>query len=100
VAEQAANYQPRKSIRQQSQQAAAIREQQAPLRKREKQLERDIDKINNELSKIEALLADSALYDDENKEKLTEALQQQGELKAQLADTEEAWLEVLEQLGA
>jgi ATP-binding cassette subfamily F protein 3 len=86
--------------RQQRQQAAAIREQQAPLRKREKQLERDIDKINNELSKIEALLADSALYDDENKEKLTEALQQQGELKAQLADTEEAWLEVLEQLGA
>jgi ATP-binding cassette subfamily F protein 3 len=51
------------------------------------------------LGKIEALLADSALYDDENKAKLTKALQQQGDLKTELAKTEEAWLEVLEQLG-
>ena len=70
------------------------------LRKREKQLERDIEKINKQLIKIEELLADSALYDDENKAKLTKALQQQGDLKTELAKTEEAWLEVLEQLGA
>jgi ATP-binding cassette subfamily F protein 3 len=86
--------------KQQRQQAAAIREQKAPLRKREKQLERDIDRLNAELGKIEALLADSALYDDENKAKLTKALQQQGDLKTELAKTEEVWLEVLEQLGA
>ena len=85
--------------KQQRQQAAAIREQKAPLRKREKQLERDIDRLNKELGKIEVLLADSALYDDENKAKLTKALQQQGDLKTELAKTEEAWLEVLEQLG-
>jgi len=63
------------------------------------QLERDIDRLNKDLDKIEVLLADNALYDDENKAKLTRALQQQGDLKTELTKTEEAWLEVLEQLG-
>jgi hypothetical protein len=34
------------------------------------------------------------------KANLTKALQQQGDLKTELAKTEEVWLEVLEQLGA
>lgn len=81
------------------QEAAAKREAQAPLRKREKQLEREIDKLNSELNGLEELLADSALYDDANKTRLTDALQKQGDLKSQLSEKEEAWMEIMEQLS-
>ena len=80
------------------QEAAAKREREAPLRKREKQLERKIDDLNSELRSLETQLSDSTLYDDSNKKQLTDLLQRQGELKIQLADLEEAWIEVLEQL--
>lgn len=85
--------------KQQRQEAAAKREAQAPLRKREKQLERDIDKLNTELQKLEDLLADSELYDDANKAKLTETLQKQGDMKSKLSIAEEEWMEIIEQLS-
>ena len=80
------------------QEAAAKREREAPMRKREKQLGRKIDDLNNELQSLETQLSDSTLYDDTNKKQLKDLLQRQGELKTQLADIEEAWMEVLEQL--
>ena len=80
------------------QEAAAKREREAPLRKREKQLECKIDDFNSELRSLETQLSDSTLYDDSNKKQLTDLLQRQGELKIQLANLEEAWIEVLEQL--
>ena len=80
------------------QEAAAKREREAPLRKREKQLELKIDDLNSELQSLETQLSDSTLYDDSNKKQLKDLLQRQGELKTQLADIEEAWMEVLEQL--
>ncbi len=80
------------------QEAAAKREREAPLRKREKQLERKIEDLNSELRSLETQLSDSTLYDDSNKKQLTNLLQRQGELKIQLADLEEAWIEVLDQL--
>ena len=80
------------------QEAAAKREREAPLRKREKQLERKIDDLNSELRSLETQLSDSTLYDVSNKKQLTDLLQRQGELKIQLANLEEAWIEVLEQL--
>ena len=80
------------------QEAAAKREREAPLRKREKQLERKIEDFNSELRSLETQLSDSTLYDDSNKKQLTDLLRRQGELKIQLADLEEAWIEVLEEL--
>ena len=80
------------------QEAAAKREREAPMRKREKQLERKMDDLNSELQSLETQLSDSTLYDDSNKKQLKDLLQRQGELKTQLADIEEAWMEVLEQL--
>ena len=80
------------------QEAAAKREREAPMRKREKQLECKIDDLNSELQSLETQLSDSTLYDDSNKKQLKDLLQRQGELKTQLADIEEAWMEVLEQL--
>ena len=80
------------------QEAAAKREREAPMRKREKQLERKMDDLNSKLQSLETELSDSTLYDDSNKKQLKDLLQRQGELKTQLADIEEAWMEVLEQL--
>ncbi|MEQ8314907.1 MAG: ATP-binding cassette domain-containing protein [Gammaproteobacteria bacterium] len=91
---------PKLDKKQQRQEAAAKREQQAPLRKQEKQLEREIDKINKALKKLEEQLADSSLYDDANKTKLTEILQKQGELKSELAEIEEDWMEIMEKLAS
>ena len=90
---------PKLDKKQQRQQAAARREELAPLRKQEKQLERQIDKLNASLKEIEEHLSDSSLYEEANKGKLTEMLQQQGELKSLLAETEEEWMEIMEQLA-
>lgn len=82
----------------QRQQAAAKRDAQAPLRKQEKQLASEIDKLNTVLSKIETALSDSSMYEAEQKTKLSEMLQQQGELKSRLATAEEQWMDLLERL--
>ena len=50
------------------------------------------------LAKIEDKLTDESLYDDTRKNDLTELLQQQGQVKSQLEETEEQWLEAQERL--
>ncbi len=90
---------PKLDKKQQRQDAAAKREAQAPLRKKERQLEREIDKLNASLKTIEADLSDGGMYEERNKSKLTEVLQHQGELRTKLAETEAAWMEVMEQLS-
>ena len=95
---QASNTSHKLDKKQLRQEAAAKREREAPLRKREKQLEHKIDDINNELQSLEEKLSDKKLYEDSNKNQLTEILQRRGELITRMADTEEAWMEVLEQL--
>jgi len=84
--------------KEQRQQAAAKREQLAPLKKREKSLEREIDAINKQLKQIEERLGDASLYDEANKTLLKELLAQQGELKSSLAAREDDWLHIQEQL--
>ena len=95
---QASNTSHKLDKKQLRQEAAAKRGREAPLRKREKQLEHKIDDINNELQSLEDKLSDKKLYEDSNKNQLTEILQRRGELITRMADTEEAWMEVLEQL--
>lgn len=82
------------------QQAAAQREQLAPLKRQERAVESDIDTFHNELKKIEVSLADEALYTQGQKSVLSELLQQQGKLKMQLRDREEKWLEIQEEIAA
>lgn len=91
---------PRLDKKEKRQQAAAYREQLAPLKRREKAIESDIDKAHNELKKIEASLADEAIYADAQKSVLSELLQHQGKLKTQLMDREEKWLEIQEEIAA
>jgi ATP-binding cassette subfamily F protein 3 len=86
--------------KEQRQLAAAKRVNMAPLRKREKQLEKSIEVLHNELQVIEESLADPLLYDDDNKSKLKDTLFQQGKLKTQLRGSEEEWLQVQEKIEA
>lgn len=81
------------------QEAANRREKLAPLRKREKKLENEIDKIQEKLQLIETSLAEESLYLEENKSKLNALIQDQGTLKSQLVRQEDEWLRVIEEIG-
>ncbi|HIA59954.1 MAG TPA: hypothetical protein EYO00_08800 [Gammaproteobacteria bacterium] len=84
--------------KEQRQLAAAKRGELAPLRKREKQLERQIDKLQAQLHIIEQSLADESLYSEAQKDSLSEILQKQGQLKSRLAENEELWLSTQEEI--
>ncbi|MDR2212076.1 MAG: ATP-binding cassette domain-containing protein [Pseudomonadales bacterium] len=88
--------------KEQRQQAAQRREQLKPLRDKLKKLEQQLDKDHQRLSALEHQLSDMGLYEDANKAKLAKLLQEQGELKRRLEETEEQWLLVgdeLERMG-
>ena len=82
----------------QRQLAAAKREELAPLRKLVSQCEKDMQKFQQELARIEADLGDETLYTEVRKNDLTKLLQQQGKAKAALQACEEQWLEAQERL--
>ena len=73
-------------------QAAAEREQLAPLRREVRTLEKAIDKLSAELATLEEKLADPALYEDGRRDELTDLLRQQGYCQAELSQAEESWL--------
>lgn len=77
---------------------AELRAQTQPLRKEIEKLEKQMAKWQSQLSEAEALLADSAIYDQSRKADLTVALQRQAESKSALEDVEMAWLDAQEQL--
>ncbi len=75
------------------QEAAARRAQVAPARNAVKKLEQAMEKIQGELARLEARLADSTLYEAARKAELTELLQKRGVLQQQLSEQESEWLE-------
>ena len=81
------------------QQAADRRELLAPLNKKEKRLEVQIEKIQSKLSEIETLLSDESIYLEENKNDLNVLIQEQGMLKSGLVSNEEEWLEIQEEIA-
>ena len=80
--------------KQQRQMAAAQRQQTAHLRKQLQQLEQRMAVLTRELQGLNDQLADPALYDEDNRRKLTGLLQQQGIARQQLGEVEEQWLEL------
>ena len=80
------------SRREQRQQAAARRQQLRPLQQAVNRAEKALEEIGDELSQIQARLADSALYEDRNKGELAAMLQREGELKSRAGELEEEWL--------
>ena len=90
---------PKLDKKEQRQLAAAKREKLAPLKKMERSLESTIDRNQQALDKIEIKLAEETIYDEGNKMLLTELLQKQRQLKVELSEAEEKWLETHEQLA-
>jgi ATP-binding cassette subfamily F protein 3 len=84
----------------QRQQSAAQRQQLKPLTNKLKNLEAQIDKLSAQLGDIENQLGDSGLYEASQRNKLQTLLEQQGKVQQQLADAEENWLAVSEQIEA
>ena len=91
---------PKLDKKEKRQQAADHREKLGPLKKQEKSLEAQIDKLQKRLVTIESSLADEAMYLEENKIELNALIQEQGALKSQLNAAEEQWMEVLEEVGS
>ncbi|WP_370981574.1 ATP-binding cassette domain-containing protein [Agaribacterium sp. ZY112] len=80
------------------QNAAALRKKLQPLNNKIKKLEKQIAEKSEKLQQVEERLADSAVYDDANKDELKTLLQKQAELKSSVDDLEAEWFELSEEL--
>lgn len=77
---------------------AEQRKRLAPLRKEQQSCEKKMDKLSAELSVIEEKMGDTTLYQDSRKAELTDLLQKQAALKAELEEIEMQWMDLTEQL--
>ncbi|RQW61632.1 ABC transporter ATP-binding protein [Vibrio viridaestus] len=84
--------------KEQKRKEAEFRKQTAPLRKDIEKLEQQMDKLNAVLRDAEQELSDSCLYEAENKTKLTQVLSTQAQAKSELEDIEGTWMEKQETL--
>lgn len=79
---------------------AEIRQKVSPLKRKQTKLETDQQKLSERLAELEHLLADSELYDQDNKAKLTTVLTERTSLTQTLEDSEMQWLELQEEIDA
>lgn len=79
------------------QKAAELRNQLRPLKKQIDKLEKQIDKYQKERLQIESELSDTALYEAQQKDKLTDLLKQQGIVTQALEDAELEWMDIQDQ---
>jgi ATP-binding cassette subfamily F protein 3 len=69
-----------------------------PLLKETEQIEKELEKFNDEKSGLDARAAESSLYEIENKNELQTLLKRQAELASLIDTAEMRWLELHEQL--
>ncbi len=84
--------------KEQKRREADFRKQTAPIRKNLVNLEKKMASIGDILMEAETQLSDNALYDAENKAKLTEVLSVQSTNKSALEEVELEWMTLQEQL--
>ena len=84
--------------KQQRKEQAELRKKASPLRKQADKFEIIVQKAQDELTDVEAQLANSDVYQAEHKSKLTELLKHQAKLKQTLEENEMQWLELEEQI--
>ncbi|NVJ50598.1 MAG: ATP-binding cassette domain-containing protein [Gammaproteobacteria bacterium] len=82
----------------QKQLEAQLRQALAPLKKQSDQLERAVNEQQRKLAEIETRMSDPELYNDNQKDTLTQLIADQSKLKAQLEADEERWFEVQQAL--
>ncbi|MBS3803874.1 MAG: ATP-binding cassette domain-containing protein [Oleiphilaceae bacterium] len=79
---------------------ADLRKKISPFRKRQAKLEAALDSLQVSLSKIEDALGSPEIYEEAGKADLRDLLDQQADLKRRMADTEEEWLTLVEEIEA
>lgn len=80
--------------KEQKRREAELRAQLQPLKKSLQKIEQMMDKLSTELKDIENQLADSAIYEQSQKEALNQLLLQQSKLKGELENYEMQWLDI------
>ncbi len=84
--------------KEQKRREAQFRQQIAPLKKQIEKEEKLSERLQKQLDEIEAKLADTAMYSEENKAQLTTLLANQTQVKRQLSEVEASWMENIEAL--
>lgn len=84
--------------KQQKRQAAELRQKLSPLKKQQTKLEKDQQQLSAQLTQIESVLAEPAIYADKEKSRLTELLNERVTFTQQLEESELTWLELQEQI--
>ncbi|GIU19607.1 ABC transporter ATP-binding protein [Shewanella sp. MBTL60-007] len=77
---------------------AELRQKLSPLKKVQTKLEKEQQKANERLKELEEMLADTSLYDADNKAKLTQVLAERTSLTQGLEESEMEWLEIQEEI--
>ncbi|MBO1926688.1 ATP-binding cassette domain-containing protein [Thiomicrorhabdus sp. 6S2-11] len=67
---------------------------------RSRKLEKELDKAQGKLGKLHQKMEDSSLYDDANKDELSQCLQQEADCQALIEALEMEWMEVEETIQA
>ncbi len=99
-AEECAPEEPKTDRRAQKRQEAELRQRLSPLKKRQDKLDKQLATAQQRWETLEARLAQSDIYQEENKAELTELLKERGTLQEQQESLEMAWLELQEQIEA
>ncbi|WOT04646.1 ABC transporter ATP-binding protein [Shewanella youngdeokensis] len=94
----AATAKPVQDKKQQKRLEAELRQKLSPMRKVQIKLEKEQQKANDRLSELEQMLADTSLYEADNKAKLTKVLNERTALTQGLDESEMEWLEVQEEI--
>ena len=84
----------------QRRQAAEQRQRLQPLRARAKRLEAELERLAARKTELQNRLADPTLYQDPRKDELKALLMEQADADQALAEVEEAWLGISEELEA
>jgi ATP-binding cassette subfamily F protein 3 len=79
-------------------QEAERRKQLQPMREQVQRLEAEMDRLGVEKAELERQLADPALYDEQQKPRLKEALQRQAQIERRLAAVEADWMAAAQEL--
>lgn len=80
--------------KEQKRREAELRTQLQPLRKALQKAEETMSKLSMQLSDIENELADPMIYEQSQKEQLTQLLLQQSKIKAELDESEMQWFDI------
>ena len=84
--------------KEQKRKQAERRNKLSPLKKQQNKLEKQQEKITTRLSELEERLADTGLYEDDNKSELTAIIDERTQLTQNMDESEMEWLELQEQI--